>query len=83
VNGKRVVEAELRPGDEITVADIGFTFRVDETVARPGGGFPQRRREPAPLEPDTVRIAADERDPIGAAVAADGHDVIRADEVKA
>lgn len=81
VNGKRVVDVELQSGDEVTVADIGFTFRVDETVAKPAGGFQQRRREPAPLEPDTVRIAV--RDPIGAAVAADGHDVIRADEVNA
>jgi pSer/pThr/pTyr-binding forkhead associated (FHA) protein len=29
VNGQRVVEMELKTGDEIAVADVGFTFRLD------------------------------------------------------
>jgi pSer/pThr/pTyr-binding forkhead associated (FHA) protein len=29
VNGQRVVEMELKSGDEIAVADVGFTFRLD------------------------------------------------------
>jgi pSer/pThr/pTyr-binding forkhead associated (FHA) protein len=67
LNSKRVVEAELRPGDEVTIADISFTFGIAETVAQPAPGFQQRQRDPAPLEPATVRIAADDRDPIGVA----------------
>ena len=30
VNTHRVVEIELRPGDHVAIADILFTFRVDE-----------------------------------------------------
>jgi pSer/pThr/pTyr-binding forkhead associated (FHA) protein len=30
VNGQRVIEMELKAGDEIAVADAEFTFRVDE-----------------------------------------------------
>ncbi len=30
VNSQRVVESELKPGDEVAVADVEFTFRVDE-----------------------------------------------------
>lgn len=30
VNAQRVVEIELNPGDEVSVADVSFTFRVDD-----------------------------------------------------
>jgi hypothetical protein len=30
VNAQRVVEMELNPGDEVSVADISFTFRMDD-----------------------------------------------------
>jgi pSer/pThr/pTyr-binding forkhead associated (FHA) protein len=30
VNSRRVVESELKAGDEVAVADVEFTFRVDE-----------------------------------------------------
>jgi pSer/pThr/pTyr-binding forkhead associated (FHA) protein len=29
VNGHRLVESELKSGDEISVADVAFTFRID------------------------------------------------------
>ena len=41
VNGKRVVEEELRPGDDIAVADAVFTFRIEGTAAPPSKGFSQ------------------------------------------
>jgi pSer/pThr/pTyr-binding forkhead associated (FHA) protein len=34
VNAQRVVEAELKPGDEVAVADVEFTFRVDEAKGK-------------------------------------------------
>ncbi len=34
VNAQRVVEAELKPGDAVAVADVEFTFRVDEANGR-------------------------------------------------
>lgn len=36
INGHRIVETELCPGDEIAIADVYFTFRRDEQVARAG-----------------------------------------------
>src|SRR6188472_3240589 len=34
INGHRIVETELCPGDEIAVADVYFTFRRDEVALR-------------------------------------------------
>jgi pSer/pThr/pTyr-binding forkhead associated (FHA) protein len=34
VNGHRIIETELYPGDEIAVADVGFKFRRDDVSAR-------------------------------------------------
>src|SRR5882757_3429960 len=34
VNSQRVVEAELKPGDEVAVADVQFTFRGDEAKGK-------------------------------------------------
>ena len=34
VNSQRVVEAELKPGDEVAVADVGFTFRADDAKGK-------------------------------------------------
>ena len=45
VNSKRVVEAELKAGDEVAVADVGFTFRLDEVAAKPLGRMQQKSPE--------------------------------------
>ncbi|HLJ11896.1 MAG TPA: FHA domain-containing protein [Planctomycetaceae bacterium] len=34
VNTQRVIEAELNTGDEVAVADVFFTFRLDELVTK-------------------------------------------------
>jgi hypothetical protein len=34
VNTHRVIEAELKPGDEVSVADVAFTFRSDDVKGR-------------------------------------------------
>src|SRR5262249_43000764 len=34
VNSQRVVEMELNPGDQVSVADVSFTFRVEGAVAK-------------------------------------------------
>lgn len=38
INGHRVVETELCPGDEVAVADICFIFKRDDLAKRPGKG---------------------------------------------
>jgi len=41
VNGHRIVETELHPGDEVAVADVLFRFRRDDVPQRPArGGVP-------------------------------------------
>jgi pSer/pThr/pTyr-binding forkhead associated (FHA) protein len=35
VNGHRIIETELCPGDEVAVADVMFTFRRDDVAVRP------------------------------------------------
>jgi pSer/pThr/pTyr-binding forkhead associated (FHA) protein len=58
VNAQRVVEAELKPGDEVAVADVEFTFRVEEAK----GSARERRlaevassESPSPDEPSSAR----------------------------
>jgi hypothetical protein len=36
VNGHRIVEAELCPGDEVSVADVSYVFQRDDLPARSG-----------------------------------------------
>jgi pSer/pThr/pTyr-binding forkhead associated (FHA) protein len=50
VNGQRVVESELKSGDEIAVADVGFTFRVEngKVKQRSGAAVEGTERMPAP-----------------------------------
>lgn len=43
VNGHRVVETELRSGDEVTVADVAFEFRRDDSPAGAKGVQSARR----------------------------------------
>jgi pSer/pThr/pTyr-binding forkhead associated (FHA) protein len=54
VNGQRVVEMELKSGDEIAVADVGFTFRLDNGKPRPrssaAGEGTERVAVPPPAE---------------------------------
>lgn len=51
VNGHRIIETELCPGDEVAVADVTFTFRRDDVPVRPSnpirGERPADRRPPA------------------------------------
>lgn len=63
VNAQRVTEAELRPGDEVAVADVEFTFRVEDGKGKvrerrlaqdesnetpaPGGPSAAQRQDPA------------------------------------
>jgi pSer/pThr/pTyr-binding forkhead associated (FHA) protein len=54
VNGHRIIETELCPGDEIAVADIGFTFRRDDLPAR--SSKPARGARPADIRrPESER----------------------------
>src|SRR5262249_27883620 len=50
VNGQRVVETELKSGDEIAVADVGFTFRLEngKPKVRSGAAVEGTERMPAP-----------------------------------
>src|SRR5262245_25010735 len=50
VNGQRVVETELKSGDEIAVADVGFTFRLEngKVQLRSGAVAEGTERMPAP-----------------------------------
>src|SRR5438874_12012174 len=34
LNTQRVIEAELKTGDEVLVADVSFTFRLDELMTK-------------------------------------------------
>src|SRR5262245_35906006 len=87
VNNKRVTEEEIRPGDEIAIADAVFTFRIDGTGATPPsappppppGGLPHRPRGPARVEPDTVHLAPNDRP--GAEAADDTRGARPADEI--
>lgn len=58
VNGHRIIETELCPGDEIAVADIGFTFRRDDLPSR--SASPSRGARPA----DNRRAPAERRGPV-------------------
>jgi pSer/pThr/pTyr-binding forkhead associated (FHA) protein len=66
INAQRVVEAELKPGDEVAVADVEFTFRLDETQ---GKARARRQAEddsggyPTPDEPSSAR-GQDPQDPV-------------------
>src|SRR5262245_56309409 len=55
VNGQRVVEMELKSGDEIAVADVGFTFQLDNGKPKPRSGAAgegtERVAAPPPVEP--------------------------------
>jgi pSer/pThr/pTyr-binding forkhead associated (FHA) protein len=70
VNAQRVVESELKPGDEVSVADVSFTFRVDDAKVNQGGRLlPQN----LPVDP------ASEGSPI-ATVQGDQYPVVLPDE---
>lgn len=49
VNTHRVVEIELQPGDHVAIADIQFTFRVDEP---PKDARRLKQQAPQDLPPD-------------------------------
>lgn len=68
VNGHRIIETELCPGDEITVADIGFTFRRDDLPSR--ASPPARGARPA----DSSRAPAERRGPVPTALPVDDDD---------
>ncbi|MGQ0634204.1 MAG: FHA domain-containing protein [Planctomycetaceae bacterium] len=50
VNGHRVVETELSPGDEITVADVAFQFQCDDSGERSRKARPVAQARPKPPE---------------------------------
>jgi pSer/pThr/pTyr-binding forkhead associated (FHA) protein len=47
VNGKRVIESELRPGDELSVADTVFLFQEGSANSSQQSGVPLRTSDPA------------------------------------
>jgi pSer/pThr/pTyr-binding forkhead associated (FHA) protein len=47
VNGHRVVETELRPGDELAIADVGFVFQRDDASAKQASRGSRRPEEEA------------------------------------
>lgn len=76
INRKRIIEAELRPGDEVAVADLAFTFQIGELPVMPAATFRQTQPERAPGQPDTVPLSADEPDLVPVPAAEDGDDAI-------
>src|SRR5215831_11836 len=79
VNSKRVVEAELKAGDEVAVADVGFTFRLDELVAKPPGRMQQKSPEVSAAAEASLPIA-DDRDLLAIPLADEG-DAISGEEI--
>jgi pSer/pThr/pTyr-binding forkhead associated (FHA) protein len=77
VNSKRVVEAELKAGDEVAVADVGFTFRLDEVAAKPPGRMQQKSPEAAEA---SLPVAGD-RDLLAIPLADEGEDAIPGEEI--
>lgn len=59
VNTHRVVEIELRPGDHVAIADILFTFRIDE----PGVKEAKRLKQQGPQDPAPSEISAQDEKP--------------------
>ena len=57
VNTHRVVEIELRPGDHVAIADILFTFRVDEPEMKDAKRLKQQA--PQGLPPNESPAAGD------------------------
>lgn len=78
VNSTRVIEAELKAGDEVAVADVDFTFRVDEVVDRPAPRVQKQPREPdtPAAEMRAVALPADDRDLLPLPAPADSADII-------
>ena len=63
VNSHRIVEAELKAGDEVAVADVDFTFRTDEMVAKPAVRARQEGPETPPAEVEVIApSSSDDRD---------------------
>jgi pSer/pThr/pTyr-binding forkhead associated (FHA) protein len=51
VNGQRVVEMELKSGDQIAVADVGFTFQMENGKPKQRSGAADgTERMPAPAQ---------------------------------
>lgn len=53
VNGNRVQEAELAPGDEVAIADVLFNFRRDDTPTK--GQSKGKQAKPAPRREELSR----------------------------
>lgn len=60
VNTHRVVEIELRPGDHLAIADILFTFRVDEQEMKDAKQLKQQAPQGPP--PDESPAAEDKEE---------------------
>ncbi len=63
VNSSRVIESELKPGDEVSVADLEFTFRVEDGKARQVPRLGQQTSLPASQPPDSALPARNLGDP--------------------
>lgn len=48
VNGNRVIESDLTPGDEVSVADVVFLFRRDDIVSQSSSRSQQRAPSASP-----------------------------------
>jgi pSer/pThr/pTyr-binding forkhead associated (FHA) protein len=66
VNTHRVVEMELRQGDQVAVADVNFTFCRDEAVVKPASSAKQKT--PVDSEASTAPPGADDSEEVPAAM---------------
>lgn len=67
VNGHRIVETELHPGDEVAVADVVFRFKYDDAPQRPARGavplaMPADVKPPVDDPINELRVALAEED---------------------
>lgn len=71
VNGHRIVETELCPGDEVAVADICFLFRRDDVAPRAmkGANGVRATSAPSPVRDVSSPIAIPDSESTGGAFA--------------
>lgn len=61
VNSRRIVEAELKTGDEVAVADVCFRFKLDDVEVQPSERLRQQPQT-APSIAEALPLVSDDRD---------------------